>query len=155
MKPSKARIAGQTAKPLILVVDDDPDLLELLRLGFEGAGFSVITAANGPDALQQARSQPDLIVLDLVLPELDGFTVCQTLKRDRATASIPIIMLTGLTSQLSRLAGLECGADDYLRKPVTVAELVASVRTLLGCSASSPSAPQHGARNVQNLPKPR
>jgi len=140
MKPAKSKIAGPAAKALILVVDDDPDLLGLLSQSFEGAGFSVITAANGPDALKQAQSQPDLIVLDLVLPELDGFTVCQTLKRDRATASIPIIMLTGLTSQLSRLAGLECGANDYLRKPVTVEELVAKIRTLLGRSANGQSA---------------
>jgi len=140
MKPAKSKIAGPAAKALILVVDDDPDLLGLLSQSFEGAGFSVITAANGPDALKQAQSQPDLIVLDLVLPELDRFTVCQTLKRDRATASIPIIMLTGLTSQLSRLAGLECGANDYLRKPVTVEELVAKIRTLLGRSANGQSA---------------
>ena len=67
----------------ILVVDDDPDLLDLLNVGLTEAGYSVITAANGRDALEQARSLPDLIVLDLVLPEMDGFTVCQALKRDR------------------------------------------------------------------------
>ena len=83
MKASKATIAEQPAKRKILVVDDDPGWFGLLSLGLEGAGFSVITATSGPDALKRARSIPDLIVLDLVLPDLDGFTVCQTLKRDR------------------------------------------------------------------------
>ena len=138
----------------ILVVDDDPDLLGLLRMSFKGAGFSVITAANGPDALKKARSLPDLIVLDLVLPELDGFTVCRTLKRDRATASIPIVMLTGLSSQLTRFAGLECGANDYVTKPVTIAELLERIAPLLGRSASPPPAPPAGARNPKRRSKP-
>ena len=126
----------------ILVVDDDPDLLALLSESFEGAGFSVITASNGADALTQARSLPDLIVLDLVLPEMDGFTVCERLKRSRATASIPIIIMTGLASQSNRLAGLECGANDFVTKPVTTDELLARIRTLLGRSAVSPPGPQ-------------
>src|SRR5882724_2098000 len=96
----------------VLVVDDDPDLLDLLRISFEDAGFSVTTAANGPDALKGAQELPDLIVLDLVLPELDGFTVCQTLKKGRTTSSIPIILITGLASESNRFAGLEMGAND-------------------------------------------
>jgi two-component system response regulator RpaA len=112
-------------------VDDDPDLLELLRLSLEEPGFSVATAINGPDALKRARELPDLIVLDLVLPELDGFTVCQTLKKDRATASISIIIMTGLANEDSRFAGLDCGADDYITKPFTPDELIARIRTLL------------------------
>jgi len=125
----------------ILVVDDDPGLVELLRVSFEQAGFTVIAATNGIAALQQARShRPDLIVLDLVLPEMDGFTVCETLRKERATASIPIVMLTGLTSEFNRFAGLDCGADDYVRKPVTIDELLAKVRPLLRrAEASSPT----------------
>jgi DNA-binding response OmpR family regulator len=130
----------------ILVVDDDLDLLALLTLSFGEAGFSVMTASNGADALKQARSLPDLIVLDLVLPEIDGFTVRERLKRDRATASIPIIIITGLVSQLNRLAGLGCGANDYVTKPFTPDELLARIRTLLGRSAGSPPVQQAGAR---------
>ena len=122
----------------ILVVDDNPDLIELLRMSFEQARFSIITATNGPDALKQAQSMPDLIVLDLVLPEMDGFTVCETLKKDKATASIPIIMMTGLGSPLNRLAGFECGASDYVTKPFTPDQLLEKTRTLLNRSAGSP-----------------
>jgi two-component system response regulator RpaA len=121
----------------ILVVDDNPDLLELLRISFEEAKFAVATATNGPDALKEAQSLPDLIVLDLVLPEMDGFTVCETLKQHKATASIPIIMMTGLGSPLNRLAGFECGASDYVTKPFTANELVERARTLLDRSARS------------------
>jgi CheY-like chemotaxis protein/AraC-like DNA-binding protein len=130
----------------ILVVDDDPYLLELLRMSLEEKGFAVITATNGPDALKRGRQRPDLIVLDLVLPELDGFTVCQALKRDRATASIPIILMTGLASEHNRIAGLECGANDYLTKPITPDELIARMRGLLERAAGSPPARQTGPR---------
>jgi len=123
----------------ILVVDDDPVLLDLLSLSLKGAGFSVVTANNGPDALKRARQIPDLVVLDLVLPELDGFTICQTLKKDRATAAIPIIMLTGLSSELSRFAGLECGANDYLTKPVRPNDLITRIQSLLGPPTTTPA----------------
>ena len=115
----------------ILIVDDDIDLLDLLRCSFTTAGFSIVTATNGLDALKLARSRsPDLILLDLVLPELDGFHVCETLRRERATAATPIIMLTGLTSQLNRFAGLGCGANDYVMKPIAPEQIVARVRAL-------------------------
>lgn len=119
----------------ILVVDDDLDLLEALSCSFEQAGFTTITAVDGNEALEKARSHsPDLILLDLVLPELDGFTVCEILRRERATAGIPIVMLTGLTSQLNRFAGLDCGAVDYVTKPVGPDELISRIRHLLGGS---------------------
>src|SRR5690348_15540139 len=99
----------------LLIVEDNTELLELMRLGFKQAGFSVYTAATGLEALKKARglTPPDLIVLDLVLPELDGFAVCEALRRGEQTSSIPIIMLTGLTSDLTRYAGMESGADEY------------------------------------------
>jgi DNA-binding response OmpR family regulator len=122
----------------ILIVDDNPDLLELLKMSFVEAGFSVITAASGPEALRHAKSLPDLIVLDLVLPEIDGFAVCQTLKHDRATGSIPIIMITGLTNQLNRLSGFECGASDYITKPFRPDDLVERTRILLNRPGSNP-----------------
>ncbi len=116
----------------ILVVDDNSELLELLRLGLKDAGFSVSTAVNGIEALNKVRAlQPDLVILDLVLPELDGFAVCETLKRDPDTAAIPIIVVTGLSSEFTRYAGMEAGADAYVTKPVTPAELVSKINDCL------------------------
>lgn len=112
----------------ILVVEDDTDLLELLRLNLQNAGYSVATATNGIEALNQARSLlPDLILLDLVLPELDGFAVCETLRKDRALSATPIIAVTGLSSEWTRAAGFESGATDYVTKPVTPPVLVSKV----------------------------
>ena len=116
----------------ILVVEDDADLLELLRFNLKKAGFSVGTAVDGVEALKKARSLlPDLILLDLMLPELDGFAVCEILRRDSALASVPVIMLTALSSQLARLNGLAAGANDYITKPFNLGDLVGRVEALL------------------------
>jgi DNA-binding response OmpR family regulator len=116
----------------ILVVEDDPDQLEVIRLSLKAAGFAIGTAANGTDALVKTRSiLPDLIILDLMLPGLNGFDVCESLRRDPATASVPIIMLTGLSSQFGRFAGLESGANDFLLKPFDPDQLVSKVEKLL------------------------
>ena len=116
----------------ILVVDDDADLVELVSFNLRKAGLSIATAVNGVEALNKARTvRPDLILLDLMLPELDGFAVCEILRRDPLTATIPIIMLTALSSELGRLAGLDCGATDYLTKPFSPKILVARVETVL------------------------
>lgn len=113
----------------ILIVDDNSEYLELLRLNFKRAGFSVATANNGVEALKKARTAaPDVILLDLVLPELDGFAVCEFLRRSRATAALPIIVLTGLTSEFTRYAGMEAGATDFVTKPINPRELIAKVR---------------------------
>src|ERR1700722_7548612 len=102
----------------ILVVDDDAELVELVSFNLEQAGYTIGTAANGVEAIKKARSlEPDLIVLDGMMPELDGFAVCEILRRDPATASIPIMMLTALSSELGRMAGLGSGANDFLSKP--------------------------------------
>jgi len=102
----------------ILVVEDDLDLVELLTCNLRKAGFSVGTATTGVDGLKQARSiRPDLILLDLMLPEMDGLAVCEILRRDQETAAVPIIILTAMSSQLARFTGLESGADDYMTKP--------------------------------------
>ena len=133
----------------ILIVEDDTDLLEILRLSFKGAGYSIATATNGIEALKKARSlRPDLVVLDLVLPELDGFAVCEILRKDRATATLPIIMLTGLSSEFTRFAGLESGATDYVTKPVTPSELVSKIDYWLSRAA----APVHCQRGVKDKP---
>lgn len=113
----------------LLIVEDNTELLELLRLGFKQAGFAVSTANNGMDALKKARMvTPDLILLDLVLPELDGFAVCEALRRGAETARIPIIMLTGLTSEFTRFAGIESGADEYVMKPASPAQLLPRIK---------------------------
>jgi DNA-binding response OmpR family regulator len=113
----------------ILVVDDEPTLVATLRYNLEQAGYAVATAADGEAALASARSQrPDLIVLDLMLPGLDGFEVCRILRREMAT---PILMLTAKTDEVDKVVGLELGADDYVSKPFGMRELLARVRALL------------------------
>jgi len=116
----------------ILVVDDEPDAVELVEFNLKNAGFEVITAADGVEALKQARATlPDLVVLDLMLPEVDGLEVCKLLRRDAATAGIPIIMLTAKAAEIDRVLGLELGADDYLTKPFSPRELMLRVKGLL------------------------
>src|SRR5215471_13529451 len=116
----------------ILVVDDEPEAVELVEFNLKQAGFSVVTAADGAEALNKARATaPNLIVLDLMLPEVDGLEVCKMLRRDSATASVPIIMLTAKASEIDRIVGLELGADDYLTKPFSPRELVLRVRKIL------------------------
>jgi DNA-binding response OmpR family regulator len=127
----------------ILVVEDDPDLVELLSFNLRGCGFTVSTASDGLDALKKARTIfPDLILLDLMLPELDGFGVCEILRREPATAAIPIIMVTAMSSQFARLAGLEAGANDYITKPFSPKQLIARVQALLGQPAVPAATPQ-------------
>jgi two-component system phosphate regulon response regulator PhoB len=118
--------------PKILVVDDEPDAIELITFNLQNAGFQVVTADDGAAALRKARSTaPDLIVLDLMLPEIDGLEVCKLLRRDPATAAIPILMLTAKASEVDRILGLELGADDYVTKPFSPRELVLRIRKLL------------------------
>jgi CheY-like chemotaxis protein len=124
--------AGSRARAImrkkILIVEDNTKLLEMLRLTLKDAGLAVATATNGIEALRKARSiEPDLMVLDLVLPELDGFAVCETLRRDPALSGLPIIALTGLTSEISRYSGLESGASEYVTKPFNPGQLVSLV----------------------------
>src|SRR5919106_441121 len=113
----------------ILVVDDEPRITRLVRDYLERAGFAVSVAREGPEALLRARTErPDLVVLDLGLPELDGLDVTRTLRRDSAT---PIIILTARDDEADRIVGLELGADDYVTKPFSPRELVARVRAVL------------------------
>ena len=127
----------------LLVVEDNAELLGLLRLNLKAAGFAIATAANGVEALKKARSlSPDLILLDLVLPELDGFAVCEILRNDPETACIPIIMFTGVGGEFTRLAGMDSGASECLTKPLSPKDLVARVKHHLRPSAE-PTAPAH------------
>lgn len=116
----------------ILIVDDEPDVVDLLAFNLQKAGYKTIAARDGKTALQKARHEmPALMVLDLMLPQLDGSEVCKQLKADPKTASIPIIMLTARAEEVDRVLGLELGADDYVTKPFSPRELVARVKTVL------------------------
>ena len=116
----------------ILVVDDEPDIRRLVVLHLEREGFRCRSAASGPDALREAAARPPaLVVLDLMLPGLDGLEVCRRLRADAATAGVPIIMLTAKADEVDRVVGLEVGADDYVVKPFSPKELVARVRAVL------------------------
>ena len=116
----------------ILVVDDDAKIVRLVRTYLERDGFSVVTASDGPSALQAIEThQPALVVLDLMLPELDGRAVIRAVRRDEEAAATPILMLSARGSTVDRIAGLEDGADDYLPKPFSPAELVLRVKSIL------------------------
>ncbi len=119
-------------KPKILVVDDEPDALEVLGFKLKEAGYTPLFAKDGARAIAAARDErPALIVLDLMLPEIDGLEVCKLLRRDAATAMIPIIMLTARAAEMDRVLGLELGADDYVTKPFSPRELVLRIKKLL------------------------
>lgn len=128
----------------ILLVEDDPDVVELLSFNLKRSGFLIGTALDGISALKKARSmRPDLILLDLMLPELDGFAVCETLRREPATTQIPIIMLTALDTQMARLSGFEAGANAYVTKPFKWKDLLHRISSLLAKPAT-PSNAQAG-----------
>ncbi len=116
----------------LLLVEDDPDLLEVLRLTFEAEGFQTHLAGDGEAALRLVRRvQPDLVVLDLMLPGRDGIEVCQAIRADPATRHVPILMLTARAEEADVVLGLGVGADDYVTKPARPKELVARVKSLL------------------------
>ncbi len=138
MIPAPETICLMNAK--VLVVDDEPEILELVEFNFKAAGLQTLTAADGAEGLQKARAQqPALIVLDLMLPGIDGMEVCKILRRDPATAGIPILMLTAKASEIDRIVGLEIGADDYLTKPFSPRELVLRVKKLLNRHEPAPA----------------
>jgi len=113
----------------ILVVDDEPPIVNMLAYNLKQANYQVVIARDGEAALEQARQeQPDLIILDLMLPRLDGLEVCRAIRRER---DVPIIMLTARDTEVDRVVGLELGADDYVVKPFSVRELMARVKTVL------------------------
>lgn len=116
----------------ILVVDDDPTALRLIGYSLQQEGYDVLTAANGLDGLAQARQlHPDLVILDIMMPDLDGFEVCRRLRADPATRRLPVLMLTAKGQVADKVAGFRAGADDYLVKPADPGELVARVAALL------------------------
>jgi DNA-binding response OmpR family regulator len=116
----------------ILIVDDEVDLVETVRFPLEMEGFNVLISYNGEDALNQARKEkPDLIILDLMLPKLDGYKVCRLLKFDEKYKHIPILMLTAKTQEKDKILGMETGADEYITKPFEMDDLMEKVKAHL------------------------
>jgi two-component system alkaline phosphatase synthesis response regulator PhoP len=116
----------------ILIVEDEKDIIKMLEYNLKKEGYRVIDARDGEDALDLAvREYPNLILLDLMLPGIDGLEVCKSLKKESKTSSIPIIMLTAKSQESDKVLGLELGADDYIIKPFSVRELIARIRAVL------------------------
>lgn len=119
-------------KPKILVVDDEPDVIDLLAMNLKSAGYAVLIAEDGATALDKARSEsPDLIILDLMLPQMPGLEVCKALKSEPSTKRIPIIVLSAKSEEVDKIVGLELGADDYVTKPFSPREVVLRVKSVL------------------------
>ena len=140
----------------ILVVDDEPVLVETIAYNLEQAGYTVITVADGASALEAARREkPDLIILDLMLPEMDGLEVCRQLRREGNTATTPIMILTAKSEEIDKVVGLEVGADDYVTKPFGRRELLARVRALLRRTDYAIPAEERGAKEASaEVPRP-
>ena len=125
----------------VLIVEDEPDIRELVVHHLKREGYQVSAASSGEEALRQVQAAPpDLIILDLMVPAMDGLEVCRRLRQDPATASLPIVMLTAKGDEIDRVLGLEIGADDYVVKPFSPKELLARVRAVLRRSGSAPGA---------------
>src|SRR5213593_2901383 len=123
----------------VLIVDDDPDVIRLVTYNLSHAGFQAISTTAGRKALEIVRKQPpDLIILDLMLPDVDGMEVCRTLRQQQASRRIPIIMLTARGEEIDRVVGFELGANDYVQKPFSVRELVLRVKSILRRTRDDP-----------------
>lgn len=115
----------------VLLVDDEKDILELLTYNLVKEGYKVLTAHTGKEALRMVHQHPDLVVLDVMMPEMDGWEVCKAIRRDPAHATLPIMFLTARDSEIDEVVGLELGADDYVTKPVKVRTFMARVKKIL------------------------
>src|SRR6266487_1398577 len=125
----------------VLIVEDEPDIRELVVHHLEREGYQVSVAASGEEALRQVQaSPPDLVLLDLMMPAMNGLEVCRRLRQDPVTASLPIVMLTAKGDEIDRVLGLEIGADDYVVKPFSPKELLARVRAVLRRAKPAPGA---------------
>lgn len=138
----------------ILVVDDEAVLVETIAYNLEQAGYQVITAADGASALEAARREaPDVIILDVMLPEIDGLEVCRQLRKDDSTSTTPILMLTARGDEIDKVVGLEVGADDYVTKPFGRRELLARVRALLRRADYQPAGEDSDQESYQEVPR--
>lgn len=118
-------------KQKILIADDERDIIDFLKYNLEKEGFDVLTARNGIEALTLAKKKPDLILLDIMMPEMDGLEAVRSLKKNSATAGIPVIFLTAKSAEIDEVVGLELGADDYITKPVSIPKLIARIKLTL------------------------
>lgn len=123
----------------ILIVDDEADILEMLKYNLQKEGYTVLTAKNGTRALEEVKHNPSLVLLDVMMPEMDGWEVCKRLKRDEKTAGIPVLFLTAKGSEVDEVVGFELGADDYIVKPISVRKLLARVKAVLRRQEASKS----------------
>ncbi|WP_163194050.1 response regulator transcription factor [Clostridium thermarum] len=133
----------------ILVVDDEANILELIRFNLENNGYKVLTAQNGAEALKIAKTeQPSLMLLDLMLPGMDGYDVCKEIRRDKQMSQIPIIMITAKGEEIDKILGLELGADDYITKPFSIRELMARVKAVLRRTSLQPNDDSYKFGNI-------
>jgi two-component system alkaline phosphatase synthesis response regulator PhoP len=140
------------AETRVLIVEDDPDIRELIRHHLTHDGYRVVEASDGPTGLREARSgEFDIILLDLMLPGISGLDICKSLKADPATAETPIVMVTARGSESDIVAGLELGADDYISKPFSPRVLIARLRAVLRRRSLSPVSDQDGSIRVDAL----
>ncbi len=138
-------------KKTVLVVDDEQDIIEMLRYNLEKDGYAVIAARNGKGALEQAQKNPAVIVLDVMMPEMDGLEVCRKLKQDPKTTHIPVIFLTARGSEFDEVLGLELGADDYIIKPISLKKLSARIKALLRRRAEATGAASREIIRIDGL----
>ena len=139
-------------KEKILVVDDEPGVVELIQYNLEAAGFSVETASDGAEGLNKAQTLcPNLILLDVMLPEMDGLEVCKILRADSNASKIPIIILSAKTEELDRVVGLELGADDYVTKPFSPRELLLRIKKQLQPARPTEIPKDHFALGILQL----
>jgi two-component system alkaline phosphatase synthesis response regulator PhoP len=124
-------------KQKILIADDERDIIDFLKYNLEKEGFDVLTAKNGIEAVAQAKKNPSLILLDVMMPEMDGLEAVRTLKKNSTTAKIPVIFLTARGSEVDEVVGLELGADDYIIKPVSIPKLMARIKLTLRKKSSA------------------
>jgi len=131
-------VTSESRSETVLMVEDEPDILGMVQYNLEQAGFHVLTAEDGETGLEVARLEiPSLVILDLMLPGIDGLDVCKALKRESQTRHIPVLMLTARKDEVDRILGLELGADDYVVKPFSPRELLLRVRAILRRSTST------------------
>jgi two-component system alkaline phosphatase synthesis response regulator PhoP len=135
----------------VLVVDDEHDIVELIRYNLTKEGYAVVTAYSGTEALAAVLPAMSLVILDVMMPHLDGFETCKRLKADPATAGIPIMFLTASISEVDEVLGLELGADDYVQKPISPRKLVARVKAVIRRSDAEPGQDDHAIIKADRL----
>jgi len=139
------RASAKHTKKRILVVDDAEDILVMMRYNLEREGFQILTARSGEEALEKAQTLPELIILDVILPQIDGWDVARQLKHEKRTAGIPVIFVTARDTEVDEIIGLELGAVDYLKKPISIGIFLARVRAAIRNIENSNGRGKHNA----------